>query len=142
MSYKKEVLTFQVKIISEISVKGKAGEAQMILFNGSADCENFKGEILSGGVDTQKELYGKNRTLSARYILDGEDNTGQKCKIFVENNGTVEDGVVKTTTPRIFTDSEALSFLEISELSGTISSIEGGVEIHIFCEIEEADEGE
>ena len=86
-----------------------------------------------GGVDTQMEWLGQNRTLSARYILEGVDKAGQSCRIFVENNGIVEKGGELSTTPRILTDSEALSYLEQEELFGTITPTQKGVTIHIFC---------
>jgi len=70
---KKEVLTIYVKVTEVYEVKGKIGEASMLCFEGYADCENVKGVILPGGVDTQKEFYGNNRVLSARYIIDGID---------------------------------------------------------------------
>lgn len=127
-----EVLTFEVEITGHETVKGKNGEATMILFEGNADCENFHGKILPGGVDTQVEWPGQNRTLSARYILEGVDKEGQSCRIFVENNGiALKEGEI-STTPRIITDSEALSYLEQEELFGTITPTEKGVTIHIF----------
>lgn len=129
----KEVLTFAVEITGNETVKGKNGEAVMILFGGNADCENFHGKILPGGVDTQVEWLGQNRTLSARYILEGVDKAGQSCRIFVENNGIVEKEGELSTTPRILTDSEALSYLEQEELFGTITPTQKGVTIHIFC---------
>ena len=69
----KEVLTIQVSTWQMIGVKGKTAEAGMILFDGFCDCENFKGRILPGGVDTQKSFYPEARSLSARYILEGTD---------------------------------------------------------------------
>ena len=128
-----EVLTFDVEITGNEAVKGKSGEAAMILFGGSADCENFHGKILPGGVDTQVEWLGQKRTLSARYILEGVDKAGQSCRIFVENNGMTKGEEEIKTTPRILTDSEALSYLEQEELFGTITPTEKGVTIHIFC---------
>lgn len=132
MAEQKEVLTFEVEITGHEEVKGKNGEAVMIFFGGHADCENFQGRILPGGVDTQTEWTGRKRSLSARYILEGMDKAGQSCRIFVENNGAVSAGEELVTTPRIFTDSEALAYLEQAELSGTITPSEKGVTIHIF----------
>lgn len=133
---KKEVLTIYVKVTEALEVKGKIGEAAMLFFGGTVDCDNFKGIILPGGIDTQKEFYGGNRVLSARYILEGEDKAGKKCKIFIENIGTADDsGRVETTTPRIITDSEYLSFLETSKLEGTIeleNPVDRGIIIHIY----------
>jgi len=80
----KEVLTIQVSTWQMIGVKGKTAEAGMILFDGFCDCENFKGRILPGGVDTQKSFYPEARSLSARYILEGTDRNGKECRIFIE----------------------------------------------------------
>lgn len=128
----KEVLTFDITCTRTIEVKGTRAEAVMIVFNGSADCENFKGIVLPGGIDTQKEWYGTPRSLSARYILEGIDCAGQKCRIFVENNGEAGANGIESTKPRIITDSKALSYLETSELLGTLEPSEHGVIIHIF----------
>jgi hypothetical protein len=59
----------------------------MILFHGDADCDNFHGKVLPGGVDTQVQYQGEKRSLSARYILEGTDIDGCSCRIFVENEG-------------------------------------------------------
>lgn len=133
MNDKKEVLTIDVEITGASEVKGKTGEAVMIHFSGSADCELFKGRILPGGVDTQKEWYGNPRSLSARYMLEGTDKAGNPCHIFVENNGMteVEKGIMGTI-PKILTDSEELAFLETANLIGTITPASNGVTIHIF----------
>jgi hypothetical protein len=135
MKESREVLTIQVEITGATEVKGKTGEALMIYFGGSVDCELFKGRILPGGVDTQKEWYGEARTLSARYTLEGADCSGKPCHIFIENNGVSEgDKGITKTVPRIITDSDALAFLETAKLTGTISPAEKGVTIHIFQE--------
>lgn len=130
-----EILTIKVCITNVIEIKGKTAEAVMIAFDGTCDCENFKGKILPGGVDTQKEFYPEKRTLSARYMLEGVDKEGKACHLFIENNGTANtDSMVEKTTPRIITDSSGLSWLETADLSGTITPWEKGVVIHIFNE--------
>ena len=129
-----EILTIQVRTTEFLDVKGSRAEALMITFNGTCDCENFKGKILPGGVDTQKEFYPEPRTLSARYMLEGVDREGKACHIFIENNGVAsEKGMVEKTTPRIITDSECLNWMETADLSGTITPWEKGVIIHIFA---------
>lgn len=127
-----EILTVDVALDSVLEVKGQKGEACMILFHGSSDCKNFKGKVLPGGVDTQKEMSGEKRLLSARYILEGTDCDGESCHIFIENNGTVEANGEITTTPVILTDSKALSWMENADLYGTVTGIEGGVKIAIY----------
>ncbi|WP_026496528.1 DUF3237 family protein [Butyrivibrio sp. WCD3002] len=127
-----EVLTINVRITGVNEVKGHTGTARMILFDGTVDCDNFKGKILPGGVDTQKELGDEPTLLSARYILEGTDKEGNPSHIFIENNGQFREGGENTTTPKVITDSQALAFLETADLYGTIEGIEGGVRIHIF----------
>ena len=129
----KEILTINVNLTDIFEVKGKSAEAVMINFGGDAKSEFFEGVILPGGVDTQKEFYPERRTLSARYILEGKDMEGEKCRIFIENNGTADENkFVHETTPRIITDSKALSWMETATLKGTLEPKEGGVIIHIF----------
>lgn len=130
-----EVLTIQVRITSIEEVKGKSGEACMIAFNGTAEGPYFTGICLPTGVDTQSQEYAGSdlaRHLSARYILIGKDNTGADCRIFVQNEGVMgSDGSIRTT-PKIYTTSPALAWLETAELYGTITPREGGVTIHFW----------
>ncbi len=121
----REVLTIDVRLTGFHEVKGGTGEACMITFDGTASGPFFNGRILPGGVDTQKEFYGEPRSLSARYILEGTDDKGEKCAVFVENNGAMgEDGI--RTVPRILTDSASLRWLETAQLSGTVEDGEPG----------------
>lgn len=131
---KKEVLTVNVQLTKFEEVKGQNGEALMIHFGGDATGEYFSGKILPGGVDTQKEISGNGRLLSARYILSGKDFKGNECKIFIENNGEFDENGNIITKPIIFTDSKALGFLEEADITGTITEIPGGVQIHLWME--------
>ena len=108
-----EILTIQVNITETFAVKGKTAEVAVVTFDGYCDCENFKGKILPGGVDCQKECYPQARRLSARYILEG---------------------TVETTIPEIITDSTCLSWMERARLFGTITPRETGITIHIFSD--------
>ncbi len=127
-----EVLSIDVVIDNAYDVKGNKGSATMITFHGESDCKNFKGIILPGGVDTQKQLTDEARILSARYILEGEDYTGEHCHIFIDNNGSIGvDGTI-TTRPQIFTDSIALSWMETADLTGTVTGTVSGVRICFY----------
>lgn len=128
----KEELVIKVELTATDEVKGKNGTGRMIHFGGTADCPNFKGKVLPGGVDTQKECAGNAPALSARYILEGVDRAGQECRIFIENNGSFYEGKKNLTVPLIFTDSKELSYLENAILRGTIEGWEKGVIIRIF----------
>ena len=121
-----EILTLDVKLTGFMEVKGHDGEACMITFEGKTfPGPYFSGTILPGGVDTQKEFHGSPRLLSARYILEGKDDAGKECRIFIENNGTVtEDGI--STVPTILTDSESLKWMETAKLTGKVENGEPG----------------
>ena len=130
-----EVLTLDIIIMESVKVKGNTAEAEMFFFGGSCNCENFNGVILPGGIDTQMQRNDENRTLSARYILEGTDCVGESCKIFIENNAEIaENGVIEKTNPVIITDSKALSYLETAELYGRVSFKEDGICIHIYMD--------
>lgn len=108
----------------------------MITFSGSVTGKYFEGIVLSGGVDTQ--IIGKNgepHTLSARYMLQGTDNTGHSCKIYIENNGNIDKNLKTAlfrTSPKMITDSKALSFLNRETLVGEGYPTESGVDIKIY----------
>ncbi|MCR4675030.1 MAG: DUF3237 family protein [Lachnospiraceae bacterium] len=126
---KQPVLVIDVELDDAFEVKGHSGNASMLLFHGNCNCDNFKGKILPGGVDTQKQASGEEKLLSARYILEGKDKSGKDCRIFVENNSIPHS---KQTKPMIYTDSEELQWLETADLYGEIGGKKGGVIISIF----------
>ncbi len=128
----KEVLTVQVRIKEALEVKGGINGVTMILFDGECECDNFKGKILPGGVDTQRLGEDGLVKLSARYIMEGVDYTGESCRIFIENNGEIKSDGQMVTSPCILTDSDALKHLEKEKLTGTVEGAPEGVIIHIF----------
>ena len=99
------------------------GEVCMIPFKGKAQGPLFTGICEPWGVDTQTVDTAGVRHLSARYVLTGTDHTGEKCHIFIENNGSWEDAHpsrVFRTVPTFRTDSKVLaSFLHSGRFYGT-----------------------
>lgn len=114
-------------------VKSPLSTARMIRFHGRAESDFFNGEILPGGVDTQREYRDNPFSLSARYMLKGKDKDGKDCRLFIENNGTATDGVV-TTSPILVSDSPSLAWLETARTSGSISDKNGELLITIQIE--------
>lgn len=132
-----EVLTVHVQIEKSIEMKsGNVDSVLMILFKGIADGKYFKGNVLPGGIDTQIiGKFGDRHTLSARYMLEGRDYTGESCKIFIENNGDLNEKAKDApfkTYPKIITDSKALEFLNYDLLVGEGIGTESGVDIKIY----------
>ena len=124
------VLTVNVRCSEPVQVSGHRETVVMIPFTGTAEGELFKGIIKGTGTDTQKIAADGVCRLSARYMLEGSDHTGAKCRIFIENS-TGTDGVLR---PTVVTDSEALAWLETTELYSGIEPCEGGVTVKIYKE--------
>ncbi|WP_154984228.1 DUF3237 family protein [Paenibacillus xylanexedens] len=132
-----ELFTVHVKIENSIELKSAEGDSVvMIMFTGHVTGTCFEGFVREGGVDTQ--IIGKaggRHSLSARYMLQGQDYTGQACEIYIENNGyigEVKGDMLFRTSPRIITNSQALSYLNVDALIGEGYPAEGGVDIKIF----------
>jgi hypothetical protein len=121
------------KQISQL--KGPAGEVIMIPFGGTVAGEIFNGRVLPGGVDTQTVDQNGVRHMSARYMLDGADKNGEKCHIYIDNNGwfTGEMAMPFKTIPIFFTDSKALApYLHSNKFRTEGHPRQGGVTIKVF----------
>ncbi len=124
----KPLLEIDVKITGFNSVESKRGKINMIEFDASCDCELFKGKTVTKGCDTQTIFNSGNMRLSARYMLEGVDCNGLPCRVFIENNGVSLD----LCEPKIVTNSEALSFLEVATLRAVVEPTQSGVCVKIF----------
>lgn len=128
-----EVLRIDVVLDRIETVQGAGGEVTMILFHGNFSCELGSGKVLPGGVDTQTQRWGEDKSLSARYILEGKDQNQKPFRIFVENNGICKEGEVLKTCPVIYTDAEELQWMEQEKLSGIVEGNgENKVRIRIY----------
>lgn len=130
------ILTIHIEINPQAiaSVKADNRSVCMIPFGGTVSGPYFHGKVLSGGVDTQQftQVPGQQMpegTLSARYMLEGEDCDGNACKIFIENNGRFGED---WTHPTILTDSPALAFLNDAPLKGKMEAAGQELIIRIF----------
>lgn len=128
------LFTIEVDLQENHMVASPRGTVNMVLFGGRCDCDFFHGEILPGGVDTQVYEPGRPATLSARYILRGTDDEGNRTSLFIENNGVTGADGVCVTTPRILTDNPRLTWLTETSLTGRIQGREGGVTILFYKE--------
>ena len=122
------LLEIQVKILDSQRVNGAARDIVMIPFTGTASGPWFTGKIIGPGVDTQNISKDGKAALSARYMLEGTDKSGQACRIFIENQGSFDTGF----QPMIVTDSALLSSWETACLYATVEGAPGGVLVRIF----------
>ena len=115
-------------------LKGPAGEVVMIPFGGTVQGEIFNGVVCPGGVDCQRVNLTGVRHMCARYMLEGTDSAGEKCHIFVDNNGWF-NGMQSPfqTVPTFMTDSKTLApYLHQNKFRGEGHHREGGVTIKFF----------
>ena len=126
-----ELFKININITDTIKLENAQTTVQMILFDGSCDSSLFHGKILPGGVDTQRYFADGSGSISARYMLQGVDADGLPCRIFIENQAEVKNGTFKKTTPKIYTDSPCLKWLETADLCGEVEAAEDGVVIVI-----------
>ena len=124
------LLVIHVECGEAYSVCGSTQDIVMIPFTGTANSPYFVGTVMGTGVDTQKIPKGGSAFLSARYMLEGEDFEGQKCRIFIENQGTE----LKHCTPSIVTDSKALAEFEKMPLTASVVPDGNSVTIKIYKE--------
>ena len=123
------VMVIHVKCGEAYGVAGHKTDIVMIPFTGKATGRFFNGNTIDTGVDTQKISKGGTAFLSARYMLEGEDYAGNKCRVFIENQGNAEAGY----KPVIVTDSPVLSAWEETELKSMVEPADGEVTIKIYA---------
>lgn len=124
----KPIITIYVTTYDAQILEGEDASVIMIPFRGEAVGEYFTGHTICNGVDTQIKKKDGSFSLSARYMMEGTDRSGNTCRLFIENNGTS----LNDCKPKIYTDSAELYFLEKSELSAVIDCVENGVIIRIY----------
>lgn len=129
-----EVMRIKVYLTGNIVTKGCADTAVMLPFTGECESKLFRGKILPGGVDTQRIYPDGSGTLSARYTLEGVDDEGKPCRLFIDNAAVMDGDVEMTTYPTIRTDSERLRWLETADLTGRIEHFSDHIEIVISSE--------
>ncbi len=117
-----------VEITETVFVKGKLHDICMLSFTGEAIGRYFNGKVIGSGVDTQYISKSGHTILCARYMLEGMDINGNKCRCFIENSGSFDDGFI----PKIVTDSPVLSEFEGAELKAETAAKENGIIVSIF----------
>lgn len=122
------LLEIKVKCEEPLRVVGAQKDIVMIPFTGEASGPYFSGHVMNTGVDTQKIEKDGSTMLSARYMLEGTDFGGNRCRIFIENQGIWKKGF----TPMIVTDSPLLAEWETAELYAEVDGIPGGVLVKVF----------
>ena len=116
-------------------IESHAGTILMILFDGTVSGEIFNGVLLPDGMDMQHIDVNGVKHMSARYMAEGKDCTGAKCRIYIENNGHFPVDAPKPfkTIPTFYTDSEELApYLHCNKFRGEGHRDENGLVIKFF----------
>ena len=129
-----EVLRIKVYLTDNIVTEGGADRAVMLPFTGTCDSPLFKGKILPGAADTQRIGPDGRGTLSARYTLEGVDDQGKPCRLFIDNAAILGKDGIGPTRPTIRTDSASLRWLETADLTGRIEHFADHIEIVITAQ--------
>ena len=122
------LLEIRVVCGAPLSVRGAEREIVMIPFTGTAAGPLFTGAVTGPAADTQTIGPGGRFRLSARYLLEGRDAEGRACRVFIENEGSWEEGF----RPRIVTDSPLLRDWETGSCAASVEAAPGGVTVRIF----------
>lgn len=125
------LLEINIKIDNVTEIYGEKESVSIVTFGGDSYSQLFTGKILPGAVDTQIHYNDKPTVFSARYVLDGLDHENNRCKIFIENNGSENAGSI-ITKPFIVTDSNTLKWMETADLSGRVFSENGNIIVRIY----------
>jgi len=130
-NFNKKLFTFDISVLGADEVYGKdQALAKMIGFTCSANTDFFKGEGIDVFADARLQYPGQAQTLSAIYILQGRDDEGHECKVFIENNGVDLNGI--NTEPIIITDNPKWAWIEKAPLHGNSSTQNNLFQIHLY----------
>ncbi len=112
------------------------GKVKIIPFGGTVEGEIFTGKVMAGAADVQVTNPAGVRHMLAQYMLEGTDNEGNPCHIFVENHGYFERNHAPKpfeAWPTLRTDSPVLRpYLQGMHFRAEGHSNPAGVDIKIF----------
>ncbi len=126
-----KLFTLHINCFAMHEVKCNGVIYRQILFDGEAKGALFNGKILPGGVDTQIIKEDGTGTLSARYMLEGVDLSGNECRVYIDNSGVLGSD---STKPLVYSDSKEFDVLKEKELKGKMVTDEEGFKIIIYME--------
>lgn len=131
----KLVFEINIEILGRIDVVSEIGKVVMIPFTGNITSELFNGVIRPGALDRQIIDVNNVKHMSARYLLEGLDQDGNPCKLYVENEGHFDADTPHPfkTIPTFYTDSALLApYLHTRRFRGEGMRDESGLKIRIY----------
>lgn len=128
----KEIMDIIIDIQNETQVRDGNIVIKMIAFTGVSHSKYFNGTIMPGGIDRQIIQADGQVNLSARYVMEGIDGSGQECRIYIDNIGTIDENGIIVTEPVIYTDSKYLKEVFSGKLSGKVAFEEDALHVRIY----------
>jgi len=127
---------FDIEIVFQDYAEVKTADkwVKIISFGGSCNSKYFRGKVLHGGTDVQVLESDGTGMVSARYILEGVDESGASCKVYVCNEGVIDVNGEMRTKPQVHTDSETLAWLSMEDLRCRFETREGIFHVIIYGE--------
>lgn len=125
-----KIMTLYIDCKEFHEVKNEELTMLQILFDGRAEGKWFNGTVMNGGVDTQTIKPDGSGTLSARYCLEGTDNEGLPCRMYVSNEAELWS---EKTHPKVHSDSPNLKWLSTTELEGKMINDDEGLRIEFYA---------
>lgn len=118
--YTKEVFRVTLKDGDYEEVEGATCTVGMRYFTADVSGTYFNGKTLNAGSNVRKAYKDGTITDCAKFILAGEDDKGEDCRIFIQDEGVENEGNI-TSTPIIITDSESLEWMETADIQGRMT---------------------
>ena len=121
------------------------GGVTFIPFTATVESPLVSGKTLPGACDVQVENPAGSRNMCAKYMFEGTDSAGNKCRLFVENNGYLAE-VMRNDPyfhayPKFMTDSPVLGeYLSQQRFRSEVQGRDWGVEIRIYDVLKEKSE--
>ncbi len=127
---KEEILTIRVIITNTESENLGVVKKINIYFTGYCETKYFQGIISPMGCDAQEYNQGVQTKMRAEYTLTGMDCNGKKCMIHIVNQKHGADW-----KPVIETNSEALAWMQDTDMTAVLEQAESGPTVRIFANV-------
>ena len=130
----RDIFDIRIDFENYSEMKNSEQIVKIISFGGICDSKYFQGKVMSGGTDVQILKKDGTGTVSARYILEGTDRSGARCKVYVANEGIIDIAGQMQTNPKILTDSRELSWLHTEKMQCRFETREEEFHVIIYGE--------
>lgn len=121
--YNKEIFRVAIQDTKLETVNGNTCKVDMQFFSGETEGNFFNGKVYKESSYVTKAYKDGRKEGCGRFILNGKDDTGKACKIFVQGQTKVDaQGKEEFVRPVILTNSKSLAWMETADIKLIMSS--------------------